>query len=945
MASIFGAGTSQAKQWFEYYITVRYCLCYGGVDEVKQIVANDKNLIPSSTTYNVKNTNDLLVNIGSYDLFGSRDMEGGFKTDTFIRDGRKNQTIDTYFINQGITTAEDEPAYRGVTTVTFRDAYIGNQASLTNLEFIVKRTQRHTDYSEMWYVAKADINGDMNPAHIIYEILVKDYALNLGTSVIDTDTFTETADKLFDEGLGLSYYWTKVEPCWDFIQQILKTIDGYLYFDDYTQKFKLSLLREETSTTGIYEISTTNGNFKQILKRSKTELEDITTAVEVEYTDYSKDSGTNGVYVDDLALQDRLGRINKQKFSFLGVNNYDLALELASRELEKASRKKETLEIECTIHADQLSIGDLCLFTYSDFNYNKKVFRVLAKEKQDFIFSKKVKLTLIEDIWLNVNIVDSGYTGQTTTDIPLVDCPSRVDNITYYQLASAIGDDEASAKDGSDVAFSMQSIPLEKYTRYKPNYDNEDSLVSNDFGAGFSISQSISATDTLIIYDDVYNQSVIKIDTYAYINDEIVLIAGVDYTNKTITIERGLLDTYPQEHVLGGYLFATQNNYYINSDYNLADTVITKFLPLANGFALDKSLATPHTIALDNRYYKPYPPKNIKIDNKDILTETITVTDSFVVSFSSRNRLLETGTTFLNYYDSEIELETFAKNKVVAKFYNGATLVGTIAKETQLNSVTFSNDDIYDELSVSGVTLNVELTVSSIRESIESYQSITTNFDLELSSAGSTDGLILHYTFDNISGNTIIDEMGNYNGTSSNTPVTTTGAVGNAMVFNRSNSNVTGNIPIAYDKMSISFWFKGADSNSAQIFFEFSENANTIVDGGMFLYVESNDVYIGKTINWSNYFVKRFGLLPIFDGDFHLLTFVYDNSFVDGNAIKLYVDAVEVAGIMDTGAKRTSNISGNKTHAGNFYIGSRAGSKLFFNGQIDDFRIYDRAIL
>ena len=725
MATLFGIGNSQAKQWVEYYFTARYALCYGCIDNIKYIVANDKKL-PNSYDLDVNTNADFIVDVGSYDLYGVRDAEGGFKSDIKVRDGRSNQSIDTYYIDNGLTTEDNEPAYKWLTTISFQNAYIGNQASLGNLEFLVKRTQRHPDYTDIWYSAKADIDGDLNPAHIVYECLTQDFGLNKSAAKIG-DSFTDCADILYSEGFGLSYYWNKEKTIAEFIRDVLKTIDGYIYLDKTTQKYELKLLREQTDTTGIFEISDTNGIFKELVKRSKTELGDIITDVEVEYTDVERGNIKSGVHDADAILAERIGRVNKQKYSFLGITDKKIAQKVCAREVAKGGKKRETITINCTMQADSLNNGDMFLFTYGELNYFKKPFRIIGKSSTNFLFSKYVTITAIQDLWVSANVVVSAAGSEAVEELypSPTDTPSRVDSITYHQLSSILGDADARLKDGTETAFIHQSTPSNSFYKYRLDIDSEESLSAFSFTGSMLTDIAISKADTVISFSNAYKQSNIEINKYAYINEEIVYVTAIDYTAKTATVERGLLDTYPQEHSAGMYLYFTQGNFTYNGDYDLHENIDCKFIIISGGESLDTSLATTHNFTLDDRYYKPYPPKNIKINGEDILTENIAVAGDIDITFASRNRLTETGNVFLSYYDTSTAIEGSTENKIVAKFYQASVLQGTITRTTNTNAISISNADVI--AATSGVATDeydAEVVISAIRNGVSSWQSI-----------------------------------------------------------------------------------------------------------------------------------------------------------------------------------------------------------------------------
>lgn len=73
------------------------------------------------------------------------------------------------------------------------------------------------------------------------------------------------------------------------------------------------------------------------------------------------------------------------------------------------------------------------------------------------------------------------------------------------------------------------------------------------------------------------------------------------------------------------------------------------------------------------------------------------------------------------------------------------------------------------------------------------------------SAAVPTDGLIAWYTMQNISGSTLIDEMGNYNGTVSGTTLVA-GKFGNAMAFNGTASDGVLLPSMGVAQITISLW-------------------------------------------------------------------------------------------------------------------------------------------
>ncbi|QEO58335.1 hypothetical protein [Francisella marina] len=729
-----GSGQSQTStqtetQWVEYYYSSRLVFCEGGLDFITKIIVNDKDLLIDS--YNIVNSHTISSQVGSYDLYGSRDREGGFLSDILIKSGHPAQGTDNYFgvnnkLDNSTAGVAIEPAYNYVTSLTFKNAYIGNNSNFGNVIVYGERFYRHTNYASMWYPSKVKCYGGMNPVHIIYELLTQEWSpVRAQWYNINQSNFMDVADRLYSEGIGLSYVITQPKNVQEFIDEICEQADIYLSFDEYTQQYNLTLLRY-TNPTGAFEISDTNGYLIEFIESSQSEAGEAVTQVDIEYTNYDRNDNKDIISVFDGGMFAELGRHNITKISYLGVTNANIAYSLGDRELRKLNSAPETITIKATIHADVLNAGDLVIFSFDQLGYVNRGFRVVSKQKRGFIRAKYVTLKLISDLWLDVATID-----QTVDPVPVpekpTDLPARVDNILYYQMATLIGDANARAKDGTEVAFIHQIINSNNSPVYRLDVNDVTLPASYTAGAGFLIDSAISKTDTVISYSDVYNNSRVKANKYAFINDEVIYIQSIDYNNNQITIQRGLLDTYPQEHNAGSYLFATQGNYSVNESYYINDDLDVKLLPIKNGFQLDPADATKNDLILSSRYYKPYPPKNIKINSLDVLTENIEVilVDA-VITLASRNRITETGSLFLDYYDGSTAIEEDTENKVVFEFFLSGVSQGTITKTTDTNSITLTQSEVSNDIGTN--TFDVIATLSSIRDTVESYQSLSVNF-------------------------------------------------------------------------------------------------------------------------------------------------------------------------------------------------------------------------
>ena len=177
------------------------------------------------------------------------------------------------------------------------------------------------------------------------------------------------------------------------------------------------------------------------------------------------------------------------------------------------------------------------------------------------------------------------------------------------------------------------------------------------------------------------------------------------------------------------------------------------------------------------------------------------------------------------------------------------------------------------------------------------------------------------------------DQLGNYNGTATNVNFNTEGKFGFAGAFNGSSSEIATGInnsviPVNSD-FTISTWINTSVTASGFIVAEGNWNAWSTAGFGIQL-VSSNRIELSIANNGSS------GGTQVVSSSIPLNTWVHIVATIDiGNFLKLYIDGSEVAS--------TALSSNSRNSVSGFYFGSNS-SKYYFNGSIDQIRIYDSAI-
>jgi len=213
----------------------------------------------------------------------------------------------------------------------------------------------------------------------------------------------------------------------------------------------------------------------------------------------------------------------------------------------------------------------------------------------------------------------------------------------------------------------------------------------------------------------------------------------------------------------------------------------------------------------------------------------------------------------------------------------------------------------------------------------------------DFASAGSIDTPISHWTFNETSGTTVYDSADSHNGAISGNPVWTSGQIDNCLDFDGSGDRVNfgdvGQFEFGGSDFTISFWFKTEGTNDIG-----GENS------GIGNIISKYDIYKGR--QWIIYQTSdnkiSFGIYSVDSstgGDFVTSTAGYTNQWThvtavrQNDAIYLYINGVlNNTGICEGMVQRTSSpVLIGALSANNYYY-------HFFNGKIDDVRIYDYAL-
>lgn len=654
---------------YKYYLGVHFVLCHGPVDELTRITVDDRTAWTGNVTSGT-------ATINNDKLFGGEKREGGISGTFSFLPGSATQGQDSYLLAQ---LGSGVPAYRRVASVVLRQMYMGTNPYLKKWSFRIKRIMLRSDGTAQWYSAKVAIGQDMNPAHIIYECLTdRDWGLGYTSGDVDVDSFTAAADKLYNESFGLSILWEKEASIEDFITDILRHIDGSLYVDKSTGKFTLNLVRDDYVVSGLKLVNESNVVDVEEFKCATND--ELFNTVTLNYWD-SATSRTASLTVQDIALVQIQGAVVSRTVEYGGITKADLASKVASRDLKALSSPVTTCKVIASRALAGVKPGEAVKFSWDDYGVSNMVMRVGGIEYGEATDNKLV-LTLIQDVF---SLGTATYAPPPATEwVSPVSSPQAVTNrlffeAPYYMMVRSVGEDEV-----NDRLAAAPSAGYVAAAGKAPTSDAFGAQLWVDSGAGYieeslmdfcpygvlSASVAPMATTFTLSSSDNFYSDTLSAGDYAVIDSEIVEVTG--YTDTSLTVTRGHLDTVPASHAAGAKVYVLSTYFALSqTEFLSGEAVTAKLLTQTGKGVLDIGSAPTSSVTMASRAIRPYPPGQWAIAGNyfpvQLLDTPVTTT------WAHRNRLQQTGSTLVDFTEASVGPEAGTTYSI--RLYNHDTSV------------------------------------------------------------------------------------------------------------------------------------------------------------------------------------------------------------------------------------------------------------------------------
>jgi hypothetical protein len=255
-----------------------------------------------------------------------------------------------------------------------------------------------TDGDDQWYVAKADINGDLNPVHILRECLLdQTWGDHRDASELGT-TWTGVADDVYSEGIGLSFFYVP-EPgkLQEFVENVLKHFDGFIYQDSETGKIEIGMIRNDYVVEDLDSYDESDFEIVDFLSPS---WKDMPGRVVVRYANRIMPENTNmSVPYDDLSIQMKQGgSISEQVIDLPGITSETVADKMCGHYGRNLCRLYSAGTMRCKASMANLHRGSVVRMSYNipDLQITQMVIRI-TNVKRIWSEEEAVVIDFIED--------------------------------------------------------------------------------------------------------------------------------------------------------------------------------------------------------------------------------------------------------------------------------------------------------------------------------------------------------------------------------------------------------------------------------------------------------------------------------------------------------------------------------------------------------------------
>lgn len=749
-----GGGGKSGKgsvEVIDYRMSVQWAVCADAVDSVNRVYCNDRDL-PLAGLPITTNSSQVLDQMN---LFGGDKKGGGVQGDVHFLFGGSTQTMTERLAAKHGRTEATMTGHRGFLSIFFTETAVAQAAGEIGFVWgtnnpMVPPIEVEVTRHPKTLTGFTNIGTDANPAAIIHECMTNTvWGSGYPASSIDLATFQIAAQTLVDESFGLSFAWTADGPVEEFVNNVLRHISGRVNFDMETEKWQLYLLRDDYDKDLIPVLARSNAQLKDYQRKSWAE---VVGNLVVSFTNPDNEKAETVMLYDAAATAIQSVEVRDNAVRYSGIRNRDIAWRVVERDLRQKSALLATGTVEIPYAMEGVVPGKPVVLDWTsepangetDFKLRDRiVMRVMAiRPTKRGAVSQTV--TLMEDVFsygaaprpAGQYVIDV----DTGSSAPQEVANYRIAGATFYHVAQERGDTnaramqypetttmvvaDAAASDVRDIALMRYITPATGTPKYSEVATVDDQIL-------FVLASALSEDDIESTISGTDKIAGLGVGGFLLLgnapNDEIVQIIEIDYNENSFTITRGMIDTIPRKWLALTTVFGINPNTNVLdvSSHSAGETLTYKLLPTTSQGSLPIEDAASLVTTGSDRMHLPLRPANIQYGGTTGFDFDVDVaTDDWVVGWSNRNRLTETGALLL-WDEANVVGESGQDVTLVLK-RNGAQVDSVTITDLMITSHTFTVDPVDKDV---GDVFTVEFV--SARDGFQCYQKPILTINME----------------------------------------------------------------------------------------------------------------------------------------------------------------------------------------------------------------------
>lgn len=681
-----GSKKKPKMQVADYHLSLHYGVCHGPVDEIKQLLIGEKEVWSGSVT----GTEDIIIN--KRNMLGGPKKEGGYAGLVAVLQGAANQVIDPQLARK-MGPVERVPGFRGILSLFF----MGHGGSIGGIfgrsgqeifDIIAGAVPRYANTGgfywgsnspyirDVWvklfrrpkgfYPEKALIprpgssDFDVNPAHIIYECATNTvWGAGVPATAISNISMMAAADKLHEEGFGLSMIWTGQQSIEHFIKIVTDHIDAVFDVNPRTGLYELNLIRDDYATDDLPELTPDNFRLTRFARRA---WEETVNEIIVTWRNPENEEEETVTYHDLGNIAQQGGEIVSETLDFTGIRHGELAMRVAQREGARRGAPLAMVEGMANRAGWDFMPGDVVLLTWPKLGIYRLPVR-LGKVDRGAPGKPAVTISGVEDVF---SLPTNSYGSPPATEwVDPSMAPFPLTNVRIVDVPFFMAAQDAGLEDTSLIEYPESRVAVMASTPYSDafafqlisegvDFAGDPALLdhgSKSMSTSAELPQALVKEVTSVIgpFEEIVGFQYPIPGTILWLGadgeeHELVVVTHWDEDTFNITLQRGALDTVPKAWPAGTPVWFYDPDLAIEDDTSRSEGEEVEYQLLTKTsrgmLALADAPKVPHTV--ESRMTRPYRPANVRI--WDTLWPGVVAgyAPATRVSWSNRNRMLET---------------------------------------------------------------------------------------------------------------------------------------------------------------------------------------------------------------------------------------------------------------------------------------------------------------